>query len=317
MIRSQNHDSVSSNKRINTCDHGSSTPWSNPNHDVLFLVMMKLGVIDFFAFNRVCKLWRSLSLSNKNMFMASKPPMLMYIRNTHYKKKEYWLEDFDGRNFKITLPHSRRTIYVGLTCCYLILYGWGTSDFWLVNPITRHELHFPFVPSDVYSSVSILRAILVFSSSISKYVFLITKRFSRQIWFSIAGKGDWNDVSSNFHILDIHAFKEKIYTLHYGSHPWDVRHICEMRLNPEPKLMLLKTKDFLKQELYYPKFVSSDEKLYVMETISTDSSNKIHELDFGEMRWVPFEETRDEYAFFNCAFGPGAAVKRMSFVDSQ
>ncbi|CAH1426886.1 unnamed protein product [Lactuca virosa] len=155
MTRSQNYDddTSSSSKRIKTWDNGGVAPWSDLNHDALFIVMTQLGIVDFVAFSKVCKSWRSQALPNRKRFMASKPPMLMYI-SSHVHMKECYLQDFEGKIFKTALPHSGGRIYVGLTCGYLILYGWATRDFWLVNPITGHELHFPHVPSHVYSGES-------------------------------------------------------------------------------------------------------------------------------------------------------------------
>lgn len=74
---------------------------------------------------------------------------------------------------------------------------------------------------------------------------------------------------------------------------WEVRHLCEMRLDPEPKLTLLEIMNFLKKKLYPLKFLSSGENLYVIETCG-----KYLYKDFGKFKWVPFEETRDEYTFF-------------------
>ncbi|CAH1426884.1 unnamed protein product [Lactuca virosa] len=160
------------------------------------------------------------------------------------------------------------------------MYGRETEDFWLVNPITRHEFHFPHAPFYFYSVELGFCGILVFSSSISRWVFVISRRCTCRIWFPIAGEGAWNHVSSTSDILDIHALKGKIYTLHTVDH------------------------------------YSWKENLYVMmETYSKHSSYKVHELDFGEMKWVPFEETSDEYDFFYNHSEPSAAVKQESWVD--
>ncbi|CAH1426883.1 unnamed protein product [Lactuca virosa] len=107
MTRNQNHDDGSSTKKIKTWDNGGVAPWLDLNHDVLFLVMMRLGIVDFFAFSGVCKSWRSLSLSNKKRFMASKPPILMRI-STRGNEKECCLKDFEGRKLKTIIPHSER-----------------------------------------------------------------------------------------------------------------------------------------------------------------------------------------------------------------
>ncbi|KAL7599129.1 hypothetical protein Lser_V15G23438 [Lactuca serriola] len=307
MSRNQNHNS---SKRIKTCDNCDVAPWSDLNHDALFIVMMRLRVADFVAFSEVCKSWRSLALPNKKRFMASKSPMLMRISTCASNKKRICLEDFEGGKSKTTLPHSGGRFYLGLTCGYFIMFGRETKDFWLVNPITRHGLHFPPVP--IFYCESRIRAILVFSSIISKWVFVILYRFDHFIWFSIAGEGAWNHVSSTSPIIDIHAFKGKIYTINYvydyDSDRGEARHLCEMRLNPDPKLTLLKTKNFPKNDLFLPKFISSDENLYLIDSFPNNLW-KVYELDFGEMKWVPFEETRDEYAFFFNGFKHGAAVK--------
>ncbi|KAL4555367.1 hypothetical protein LXL04_037985 [Taraxacum kok-saghyz] len=49
-------------------------PWSDLTHDVLLFVVMKLEVVEFLAFSRVCKLWRSLAVSNRNNIIVSTPP---------------------------------------------------------------------------------------------------------------------------------------------------------------------------------------------------------------------------------------------------
>nr|GEW86203.1 hypothetical protein [Tanacetum cinerariifolium] len=143
MTRSQNHD-ASSSKKFNACDNNASTSWANLNQDLLLSIMMQLGVVDFFSFKRVCKLWRKLAFDHNDMFMGSRQPMSISFSTG--AKKECYLEDFEGRKFKTILPHSIGSTCVGITCGYVILFGRKTRDFWLVNPITRHEFHFSSFP---------------------------------------------------------------------------------------------------------------------------------------------------------------------------
>ncbi|XP_023758545.1 uncharacterized protein LOC111906995 isoform X1 [Lactuca sativa] len=314
MTRKQNHDDTSSSsrkKRFKTYDHGGVAPWLELNHDLLFLVMMQLGVIDFVAFSGVCKSWRSLALNNKKIFMASKPPMLMSISDPSYKKKECYcfLEDFEGRKFKTMIPNSSGRTCIGLTCGYLILLGEETKDLWLVNPITRHQLHFPCVPFNAPLFPNGVKAILVFSRTINGWVFVVLNQSQREICFSISGKAAWNHVSTSY-ILDLHAFKGKIYTIDvYGV-------VCEMVLTPNPKLTLLKIKDMLKPQFLYPGFVSWDEKLYVMD-IFLEYSNMVQLLDLDEMKWVTQKERAiGELAFFLSVWRYDAAIKPESWVDS-
>ncbi|CAH1416128.1 unnamed protein product [Lactuca virosa] len=257
--RNQNHDddeasSSSRKKRFKTYDNGGVGPWSHLSNDVLFLVTMQLGIFDFLSFSRVCKSWRSFALCNRKSFMASKPPMSMLLSSHGF----CCLEDFEGRKLKTIIPHSSGRKCVGLTCGYLILFGEETFDFWLVNPITRHELYFPaFCLPNLY----MVKATLVFSSSLNDWVFVVSHKNSFNLWFSISGKGAWNHIPSSYRILDLHTFKGKIYTLNKNNE----YRVCEMSLNPEPKLTFLEMKNISKLYVSHPVFISSGENLYVMD----------------------------------------------------
>ncbi|KAL7591394.1 hypothetical protein Lser_V15G32983 [Lactuca serriola] len=312
--RHQNHDDDASSslssttKRFKTFDNIGVSHWSNLSHDVFFLVVMQLGVVDFVAFSGVCRSWRSLALSNWNMFMASKPPMSICSRASN--QDSYWyLEDFERRRFRTFIPHSAGRICFGLTSGYLILGGRETQDFWLVNPITRHELHFPGFPIYVRALEHLsIKAILFFSPSTSGWVFVV---LHRKISFFITGKRGWNHVSSTLPILDLHAFKGKIYILHTDYS------VCELRLDPnwKRKWTLLETKNFPKPDLLYPQLISSGDNLYLMSLFS--QPYKVLELDFGEMKWVSPEKTIREYAFFLSEKKSSAAIKPESWAGPQ
>ncbi|KAL7594161.1 uncharacterized protein LOC111912854 [Lactuca sativa] len=297
MARNQNDDAAASSSREmpKTCEH-----WSDLDHDLLDSVMMRLGVVDYYSFRGVCKSWRLLACSNENKFMASMPPMTISIC-CHAHDKTCFLEDFERRRFKTILPNSAVAACVGLTCGYLIFFVKKTHSFWLVNPITRKELHFPNFPSDYNPGIG--RVILVFSPSIYGWAFVLLLHSCREIWFSIEGKGAWNHVSSYpFCIHDIYAFKGKIYALSDQMH-----RLFELRLIPHPKLTMLEIKK-LKYFFYATRFVSSGERLCVRPPISK-FLNELHELDFGEMKWVkPCEKTFEEYAFFYSDLNHGADV---------
>ncbi|CAH1448013.1 unnamed protein product [Lactuca virosa] len=163
------------------------------------------------------------------------------------------------------------------------------------------ELHFPNFPSDYNPGIG--RVILVFSPSIYGWAFVLLLHSCREIWFSIEGKGAWNHVSSYpFSIHDIYAFKGKIYALSDQMHC-----LFELRLIPHPKLTMLEIKK-PKYFFYATRFVSSGERLCVRPSISK-FLNELHELDFGEMKWVkPCEKTFEEYAFFYSDLNHGADV---------
>ncbi|XP_042752432.1 uncharacterized protein LOC122195035 [Lactuca sativa] len=299
MTRNQNYH-ASSRKRIRG---RVPSPWSDLNHDLLYLIMMRLGVVEFLLFSRVCKSWRSLALFNRSTFMASKPPMLLFISPRVYKKDCY-LQDFEGRKFKTIIPKLVGRKCVGLTCGYLILFGKKTRDFWLVNPITTHELHFPNAPLHVSDGEKRkFRAILVFSPSINRWVFAMLHKWYYKVWFSIAGKGEWNHVSSTSPLVDLHVFKGRIYTLNW-SFTSEGKHVSEMRLDPVPTLV---PKLYFLHQLIAFDFITSDENLYLMEYMSMHTY-KVHKLDFDEMNCVPCEKSTQEYAFFNSSLKFSAAV---------
>ncbi|KAL4555519.1 hypothetical protein LXL04_038141 [Taraxacum kok-saghyz] len=281
MNRKKKHDDAMSKNPIKTCDNNSGTtrPWSDLTHDVLNLVMMKLGVVDFYAFIRVCKSWRSLAVSNRNKFLVSKPPMSISISFNYFK----------GRKLKTVL--AERTC-VGRTCGYLILYDEKGREFLLVNPITRHELHFPNSPIEFCSRTSCFRGILVFSPSRSEWVFVVFNIWlDHSLWFCIAGKQEWTKVYTT-HICDLIAFKGKIYTLHYSY--FEVK-LCEMKLHSEPELVILISNPRL--DFRNPRFVSCGENLYAINRV-LEHPYKIHQLDIDEMKWVSSINTQEKYAFF-------------------
>jgi len=320
MTRKQNHknddddDNASSQKSIIICDNGGVAPWSELDHDVLYLVMMRLGVVDFLSFSGACKSWRSVALCNRKMYMATKPPMSMWISREANEKDYCNLKDVEERNFKTILPHYASRDCVGSTCGYLVLFGRKIKDFWLVNPITRHQLHFPRF-SDDRDDISIIhkriRFTLVFSPSRSRWLFFITKRFYDKIWFSIAGKRVWNHVSSTSPVLDLLPFKGKIYCINQALH------LSELRLNPQPKLTILETKIFQSPRFIYPEFVTSEENLYMIDRTRKDPYNVV-KLDFGEMKWATLEEkAKGEYAFFYSYLLRGVAIKRGSWAPDS
>ncbi|KAL7607327.1 hypothetical protein Lser_V15G16134 [Lactuca serriola] len=309
MTKNQNCDgsSSSSRKRVN----GGVAPWSDLDHHLLFLVMMQLGVIDFVAFSGVCKSWRKLALDNRKIFMASRPPMLISISHRSCKKEWYcYLEDLQGRKFKTILPHYAGRICVGITCGYLIFFGRKTKDFWLVNLITRHELHFPCFPFDTNINPESVACILVYSPLVSGWVFVMLLTFTYQVWFSIAGTQAWNRIYSTSLMIDLHAFKGKIYTINIGCR------VYEMSLNPDPKLMLLHTKNFPKPDFLSPEFLTSSENLYVVDCRSKDSYD-VHYLDFEEMKWVSSGKTFEECVFFINSLKYSAAIKSELLVDHR
>ncbi|XP_023740508.1 uncharacterized protein LOC111888612 [Lactuca sativa] len=288
MVKTRSMTRNESKKRFKTCDDDDDdpAPWSDLNHELLFTVMMQLGVVDFPAFSGVCKSWRSFALSNKNKFMQSRPPISISIfSESNDENFNYYLDDIntEGRSFNSILPQSGGRTCVGFTCGHLILFGSKTHDFWLLDPVTKHGVYFPNIPSSVSENPAKIRGFLVFSRSKSEWVFVMTDG-STNIWYSISGEGEWNHVSSTSPIVDLRAFNGKMYAMD------NARHLCELTINPEPKLLILETKNFPN----FPKhqqFYKSRENLCVMGYFPEGYYYEYHKLDFEEMKWVLFKTT--------------------------
>lgn len=114
---------------------------------------------------------------------------------------------------------------------------------------SRHELHLPYVPYAVYGcheNINI-KGILVFSSSISEWVFAMLNINTSKLWLCVVGEGRWTRVCGSLLMYDIHAFKGKIYMFHASYLSNQKERLYEIILHPKPKLMppmLLETKNF-------------------------------------------------------------------------
>ncbi|KAJ0438973.1 putative F-box protein [Helianthus annuus] len=276
---SAKHDqNASKRKRSDTVKEDDDSPsWLIP--DILLLIMMRLGIVDFLAFSGVCKLWRTIALTNRKEFLLSRQRMAIRISTRVANRKECWLEDCDGRVFRTILPRSSGRTCVGLVSGYVILFGRKTRDFRLVNPITRHEVNFPRFPFHVVVGPNAFQGTLVFSRTADRWVFVISSRHSRTVSFSFNGKrGSWTHLSSDVPISDLAFFKGKIYTLNK-----DIG-LCEVRLGPNPTLTPLKMKNSLTSHVLLPEFGIFGEKLFVTGYRPYDPFPV--EVDVDEVRWV-------------------------------
>ncbi|KAK1424960.1 hypothetical protein QVD17_20302 [Tagetes erecta] len=277
--------------KTNEKDCDSTTSWSNLCHDILLLIIPHLGVIDFILFSCVCKLWRMIALSNRNMFMLSQPPLHVRFSKQAAKRKQCFLEDIEGRKFKTILPRSSERTCIGSVSGYLIMFGRETCDFRLVNLITRHELRFPRFPFQIGPVPESFRCALVFSPTTRSWVFVVSIRLSRRVSFAFSSKCDrWTHLCSDFLILDLQFFQGKVYALSNGIS------VIEVRLGSTPALIQVLAKTMLTAELMFPEFVTLGGKLCVIgyrcfqyETV---------EVNFDQIKWLNTAEVLKEYTCF-------------------
>ncbi|XP_076913831.1 F-box/kelch-repeat protein At1g57790-like [Bidens hawaiensis] len=303
---------VTTRSKVRKLNNDGSGSWPSLGHDLLLNIMMRIGLFDFIALSGVCKSWRSAAVSNWKEFMMSKQPMYLSLSKRVNGKDCYLEENCTQRKMNTVVPHSRGRVCVGLTCGYLIFFGRDTRDFWLVNPVTRKELHFPGFPySKSASSIpSRIKGILVFSPSLSGWVLVVLAHgFLSELYFSLAGKQvKWSYVSLNSVILDIHFFKGKIYTMNTN------KRLFEFRLNPVPAFILHKMNNSPWADFRYDTLVSSGGKLYLMNT-----SNHFDaiEVNFEKCEWMNEENTLGKLAVFTSVLKCDAVIEPVTWARTQ
>ncbi|XP_076922908.1 uncharacterized protein LOC143584854 [Bidens hawaiensis] len=306
MSRNQNADAPT-NKSLKTSEDTGLRDWSNLSKDVLLPIIWKLEPTDFFGFRGTSNPWRSLALSHINKFMGSRRPM-----KVSYSNRALYFEDFEGRKHKIPLPQSTGRTCVGVTCGYMIMVG-RNRDFLLVNPFKMHQLYFPACALSpwVNTNASQFRGILVFSPSTSQPVFVFSHKFANKIFYHMSGnQPSWYWRGLDFPILDIHAFKGKIYTVSATSR------LFEVGLNPRPSLEQFEMKNHPTRHLLRPELVTSGKSLYLLDCCSADKY-EAYEMDVEKKECVRVDKTTVEYAFFVGDWKSSAAVDPDTWADSQ
>ncbi|KAK1266173.1 hypothetical protein QJS04_geneDACA002725 [Acorus gramineus] len=110
--------------------------WCDLPDLVLFLILKRLSLSDFFAFSHVCKEWRFVSKTVKREYMATQPPLVCGITSTHgfYSWKE-------ERFYKKNQPALKGRRILGFSHGFFILLHKSDKRFFsLVNPITGGDL---------------------------------------------------------------------------------------------------------------------------------------------------------------------------------
>ena len=141
-------------KKEKKVDNSKLRPWSELHEALLRLITKQLGAIDYIMFGCVCRGWRLHVTTHRQEFMASQPPLLVFL-STQAKRASYFYSIFEQRLYKAKLPNLNGKSCFGITRGYLVMEDnkkRADSQIWLLNPFTRHELHFPSPPNP-YSRV--------------------------------------------------------------------------------------------------------------------------------------------------------------------
>ncbi|XP_063943352.1 uncharacterized protein LOC135150627 isoform X2 [Daucus carota subsp. sativus] len=251
-------------KRKEICSRSSDRvcgAWDSLPDELLLSVLMKLNIIDYLAFSGVCRSWRSVSTDIRKSFMERLQPFV--LARPRYSKKACVLYNiFDWKSCKSMLPNMPRKSLWGLSSGYLITYD-KNMGFWLVNLMTRHELHYPVLPESSYSISDFTAcAVLLRSTRLSRIFMIIFSEKHDFLLMSESGSSSWHEYllpNTSSGIADVKILDGKIFVLTCDAH------FGEFNPRADPVLKLynrnfpipLPSRSILK-------LVTSDNKIYMV-----------------------------------------------------
>lgn len=250
-------------KRKRACRRLGNRVWGSGDilpDELLVSVLMKLSLVDYLAFSGVCRSWRSISIDNRKKFMERQKP-LVFARPKYSKKSCVLYNMFDGKTCKAMLKDLAWNL-VGLSCGYLIMND-RYRGFWLINLMTRHELHFPVLSERAWGMFDYqIRAVLFQSTQLSRVFLLLFSRNHNFLLLSESGPSSWQEYlfpNTNAGISDVNILKGKIFVLTcdglFGE--------FNPKADPVLKLYHINIPAELSSQLCL-QLVTSDDKLYMI-----------------------------------------------------
>ena len=77
-------------------EYNNWRPWPDLPEPMLDLITKSLGPIDYLMFGCVCRTWRSYVATYKKGFLASQPPLVLFL-STHARRACYFYSIFDRK----------------------------------------------------------------------------------------------------------------------------------------------------------------------------------------------------------------------------
>ncbi|KAL1827492.1 hypothetical protein ACET3Z_005904 [Daucus carota] len=118
-------------------------------------------------------------------------------------------------------PNMPRKSLWGLSSGYLITYD-KNMGFWLVNLMTRHELHYPVLPESSYSISDFTAcAVLLRSTRLSRIFMIIFSEKHDFLLMSESGSSSWHEYllpNTSSGIADVKILDGKIFVLTCDAH---------------------------------------------------------------------------------------------------
>ncbi|XP_050258252.1 uncharacterized protein LOC126703326 [Quercus robur] len=271
-------------KKKKMVDNSNRRPWSELPDALRYMITKLLGTIDYLMFGCVCRAWRLYAVANRQEFMASQPPLVMFMPNRS-KRACYFYNIFDGRKYKAKLPNLVGKI------CYRISYG---HELRVLNPPLEHN-----------------RVILAsLETPLSKFVITAFRRYDSYLQFCRSTYADWSHCDCNDHwiFVDLTVYKRKLYAITTGAG------IGVVNLNSCPYVTPLEVKSIpnLKGGLWLR---GPDEQLLLINAIG--NNHEVYELNFLKMEWVKMQNLGDQALFLDYYEGGLGFSNKTRWKDSE
>lgn len=170
-----------------------SGPWDKLTGNLLVSIILRLGFIDSVSIGGVCGSWRTIVTDNRETILQQQRPLVV-VKSTHAKKACFLYNMYDQIRYKTMLPdYLSHWRFVGLSCGYLIMLNLE-SKFWLLNLITRDELHFPALPRYFFFGLTETLPILIYSTDILDHFMLVVNRKMSSMLLSRRGGANWRTI---------------------------------------------------------------------------------------------------------------------------
>ena len=100
-------------------DNNNWRPWSELPGALLDLITKPLSAIEFLMFGCVCSTWRSFVVEYRKEFMASQPPLALFLSKN--ARIAYFYSLFDQRLYMKMFPSVTGKSCSGITCGLWVL----------------------------------------------------------------------------------------------------------------------------------------------------------------------------------------------------
>lgn len=268
-------------------------PWASLIPDLLIPLLMQLGIFDLCACAGVCKGWRSIINEYRSTFLQKQQPLAL-VKSRDATKVCLLYDMYQRTTYKTLVPNLNLQWLVGITCGYLIMLV--DTKIWLLNLITRNEIHFPMLP--FYKSFEI-RAILFYSKELSENLLLVFNKDFPFVMLSRSLEPEWHSVQivgSSGNPVDIAYFNENIYILTSDARIGTLKLESQtLNFTSRPPLKLRQqnvrfsfVKIDIQHSLLFPlHLVPSNDQLYMVSYVKKETGKVImlHRLDERLMQW--------------------------------